>query len=362
MNYLTLADITDVDIRLATEDDKDLPGYDHTYFSNLSMCPRWGIIRYGHHKKMSEGGRSMALEAGSASHEFFAAVRFLELYDQGLREHFDYHGPRVFGDERWPAMADFIIDPEGDEPSEAERLNFCLTALHTSGFYDDPRDKRRTLANIEESCIAYFDKWEFGRRPVWIRDPEDPSSDIGIECGVELVLTFKSSYGTFSFRYTGRVDGVHHRTPTDKSIVIHENKTGARIDSTWVESMRMTHQISGYAVWASVYTHSHCDRGMAIGMAIPLPKSYDYGGIVYEPVARNEHHIHNWLEWCLFCYQIDRQFKGDPMSAPAFTHSCNRYFRPCAFIPLCNAPREEQKDILDEMYHDEWDPLAENRN
>ena len=38
--------------------------------------------------------------------------------------------------------------------------------------------------------------------------------------------------------------------------------------------------------------------------------------------------------------------------------SCNRYFRPCSFIPFCDADPAEQQRIVDEMGYDEWSPLA----
>jgi len=363
MTLYTMADVADVSIELATEDDKHLPAYDHTYLSNICMCPTWGIIRYGQNKAMSEGGRAMALEAGSAAHEFFAAVRLLEVLDQGHTEHFDYHGKRIFGDGRWVAMRDFLeLESVSLSKDTTDRLNFCLTALHTSGFYDDPRDKKRTLSSIEESCIAYFDKWPWGKRPVWIRNTEDPTTDIGVECAVHLVITYTLNDGTeFRLRYTGRADGLHHRSKTDSALVVHENKTGARIDKTWLDGMKMTHQITGYTAWATVFSGVPCDRAVVHGMVIPLPKSFDFGGILDEPIRRHEHHFHSWLEWILFGYQIDRQYIHNPLAAPKFTHSCTRYFRSCSFMPLCNSPREEQPDILHEMVIDEWDPLAESK-
>jgi hypothetical protein len=52
-----------------------------------------------------------------------------------------------------------------------------------------------------------------------------------------------------------------------------------------------------------------------------------------------------------------RQYEGNPYDAPKYTHSCNRYFRPCSFIPFCDADDEEQRTIVREMEDDEWSPL-----
>jgi hypothetical protein len=44
-----------------------------------------------------------------------------------------------------------------------------------------------------------------------------------------------------------------------------------------------------------------------------------------------------------------------------FTHSCNRYFRPCSLIPFCASDREEQERIIAEMVTDEWSPLDDGK-
>ena len=55
--------------------------------------------------------------------------------------------------------------------------------------------------------------------------------------------------------------------------------------------------------------------------------------------------------------KVAEEHEQDVVSAPMFTHSCNRYFRPCSFVPLCTAPPEEQRDILEEMEVQKWSPL-----
>ena len=51
--------------------------------------------------------------------------------------------------------------------------------------------------------------------------------------------------------------------------------------------------------------------------------------------------------------------KLDPINAPKYSHSCNRYFRPCPMIPMCYGDAEEQVKIRSEMIKDEWSPLSE---
>jgi hypothetical protein len=52
-----------------------------------------------------------------------------------------------------------------------------------------------------------------------------------------------------------------------------------------------------------------------------------------------------------------RQWQNDPIGAPKYTHSCNRYFRPCSLIPFCYGDDDEQRAIMEEMVTDEWSPL-----
>ena len=68
-------ELISLETRMATDEDKHLPTYDHTKLSAINTCPTWGILRYTHHKKMPGSSRAMALDAGSAAHEAFSAVR-----------------------------------------------------------------------------------------------------------------------------------------------------------------------------------------------------------------------------------------------------------------------------------------------
>jgi hypothetical protein len=95
-------------------------------------------------------------------------------------------------------------------------------------------------------------------------------------------------------------------------------------------------------------------------MAIPLPRSYDFGGIVNEFVTRTDQDFAHWFQWFWHTTRIYEQHKDDPNNAPRYTHSCNRYFRPCSFIPYCAATDEERAQIFDEMVDDEWNPLLEH--
>lgn len=352
--------IEKVSIRLTTLDDMHLPAYDNTRLVAINTCPTWGILRYGMHKSMSlpssqGGARQMALECGSAAHEVFAAVRLWQLREyQNLPVLSDCHGLRLFGAARYEEMLKSV---NKSEDARVQSLAFCLSALESSGFYDDPRDRRRTMTNLEEACIAYIDRWDWNRMPVWIRDADDPQSDIGIEIPFDVVLSFvRNDSSRIEVRYIGRADGLHTR---NNELYLHENKTASRLDEAWQQSFLLSSQVTGYCLALGLIVGEAINKAEVFGMSIPLPKNYDFGGIVREPVSRYDHHFKRWFDWVLHTVELEQAYTNDPINAPKYTHSCNRYFRPCSMIPFCDATDEEQIEILEEMYHDEWSPLHE---
>lgn len=345
-------DLEFVDIRLATEEDMHIPGYDYTFLNNVNMCPVWGLIRYGLGKTYGTG-RAMALEAGKAAHEVFAAIRLLELASGKGHDHFHHHGTRLFGKDRFEDMRRHLQrEPRAIEDDREGWLNFALSALHSSGFYDDPRDRRRTIVSIEESCIAYFDRWQWGRWPVYVEDDNDPTCVVGIELPVNIIISF----GGVKIRYTGRMDGFHIH---GDHYNVHENKTGARMDESWRAGLMLSHQLTGYCVAANLMFDKPVWRATVFGMAIPLPRTYDMGGIVRDTYTRDQSRVHDWLKWVYETMLIVWRFESNPIDAPQHTHSCNRFFRACSFIEMCASPIEERQEFVDEMEFIPWDPLAE---
>jgi hypothetical protein len=228
----------------------------------------------------------------------------------------------------------------------------CIAVLDTGGFYDDPRDKRRTLSNLEECIYAYINRWNWQHR-VWIRNPADPTSDIGIEIPFDLVVDIQPA--DIQFRLTGRIDGIHWNGRGE--LAVHDNKTASRLNEAWSMSFLLNHQITGYCVAANVFTQHAVHNAEVLGLAIPLPKTYDLGGYIREPVTRYDWHYKRWVDWLVHTIALARRYKDNPYDAPKYTHSCNRYFRPCSFIPFCDAGPEEQYVIVNEMVDDEWSPL-----
>jgi hypothetical protein len=320
------------------------------------------------HKAMPGGGRSMALEAGTALHDCFAVIRLMQLsLYQGRTEHVLYHGQRLFGKDRWAAIVEGVRGPD----TEACARNAALECLATSDYVDDPSDRRRTFNNLETSLLYYIQRWDFNRHPVWMRDADDPTTDIGVE--IPFAIKIQPYFGTMympmheqlepglklePFIYTGRIDGLHCAAQDSEELIIQENKSASRLDDAWRMSFDMSHQVTGYCVAGSLHTNTSIRRGLVLGLALPLPR-YASDGLSIVDVYRDSYMKARWLQWLEYTTGIYNAYKDNPMTAPKHTHSCNRYFRPCSMIPFCASDEQDQRDMLTQMVTEEWSPLAE---
>lgn len=325
-----------------------LPTFDNTKLNAIATCPTDGLMRYEKHKIAHEPSRSMALEAGSACHEVFAACRLLQL---GKRSgaHLTMEGERLFGKDRLVEMLKAHHGAGSDE--RLARLLFGLTALQTSGFFDDPSDKRRTMSNLEESCIAYIDRYDFEGSEITI-------NPIGIELPFDLLCRISTDHMHLAFRLIGRLDGLHY-VPRHKRFRIEENKTASRLDTAWSQSFRMSHQITLYMLAASLMVGTRVDHGLVHGLSIPMPKTYDYGGLLSEDVTRTDAQFMRWANWLIHIVGIWNAHKDNVLGAPQYAHSCNRYFRACQFIDFCEADQDERAEMLESFPIKEWSPLHE---
>ena len=215
-----------LNMRMATDVDSHLPAYDHTKLSAINTCPTWGILRYSHHKKMPSSARSMALEAGSLAHEGFAAVRlfqYMEHEESCNLQTLDYHGIRLFGEDRYNRMRDTLSSTATERTN---CINYTIECLESFGFYDDISDRNRTVSNITESMISYIDSYNMERYPLWIRDKDDPLTDIGIEIPFDIVVDIEyidayehtEDNKKLQVRFTGKLDGLHY--DKDKLIIV----------------------------------------------------------------------------------------------------------------------------------------------
>jgi len=187
----------------------------------------------------------------------------------------------------------------------------------------------------------------------------DDSKDLlGIELPVNVVVEFHLKDGTVRrYRFIGRVDGLAYSPTNKKRLQLHENKTGSRIGEEWSKQWTLSHQVTGYCVGLSTMHSLDISRGIIFGTAIPLPRSYDFGGLSADPVERDERHIQAWLRWFWSQVQKIEAYEQDILSTPQSTGNCYNYFRICSLMPFCDSPRELQEEILDDMEDETWNPL-----
>lgn len=338
--------------------------YDYSALTAMDTCPTFGTLRYGLHKTdlpLSQGGRNTALEAGSACHEYYAAVRMFTLLnpncdlevDAAAHRHPPYHnhGIKLFGADRWKEMMD-ADDGGSDLVNRACR--FALVALHTSGYYDDPNDRKRTMSNLEVACMAWTDRYFQSDMPVLIRD-----DFIGVECPfvLEVKRIEKGNYADDTFEkhayYCGRIDGIHLHA---NSSIVCENKTASRIGDAWRTSFAISAQVTGYTIAGTCMLGEEVREAIVMGMQLP-PTKMLHDGIAWEHQTRNESDKLRWCEWFFEGVAKYEKHLADPTHAPRFSHSCNRYFSACQFIPYCASTREEQVQMIEDMHEDKWSPL-----
>jgi hypothetical protein len=342
---LRLKDLDEIRIEVTT--DASLPAYSHSMLNAIATCPTEGLVRYVANKTVSNASRAMALEAGSAAHEAYGAARLWQVGRvQGFTEHEKVHGIRLFGEARYESMCMAAEGAQGD--MRMAMLRYCLDAFYSSGFYDDPSDKRRTIVNIEEALIAYLDRFDY-KRNIWVQDRDDPNQMIGIELPIDITITFvKRGEPERKLRFIGTADGLTYDRD-NVTLRLEENKTASRLGEAWAMAFHMSHQVTGYLLGLSTMIGEPINKAGVHGMAIPLPRTYDAGGLMTEVVSRNSGHYQSFLQWILSQLEIIDAYGNDPMNAPKYTSACNKWFRACSLIPLCASCGEDRQDMWDMM-------------
>ena len=335
--------------RVTSDVERSLDWYSNSKLVALDTCDRWGAVRYGANKAFPRTKRAMALEAGSAAHEAYAAIRLFILgYYQDRTDLLEREAARLFGDRGSTILQEF---DSGAQDADTVAIRMACRALECSGFQDDPDDKRRTFTNIEEGLIAYIRRYPMGRSSVYINETDPDNPVVGIEQAFDIVVTVTDANDAhLEARFIGTIDGVHFNPDREDAVpYIEENKTASRLNDAWSQSWHTSHQVTGYMIAASTIMQRRIDRGKVLGMEIPLPRTYDIGGIVSTTVSRTPSQFIEWARWFAMTATRYRVHSDDPLSAPMKTHSCNRFFYPCSLIPLCASGLDEQMEMLNEM-------------
>lgn len=331
-------------------------GYDMPYLTSsiieaVNTCPKWGLVHNIYRKRFVTGYRQMALEAGSAMHDVFAAYNLWHLArTQGLLDHAVFHGTELFGQDRFKFLdlTTFVNVAEGKEANALNRLAYNV--IGSSNFYDDPNDKNRTVANLEHAAIELAEYFLMNHTayPLYVADKQDPSAPVGIEQSLDVVITVKLSDGTEQpIRMIGLADALYQNELT-KLVTLGEYKTTSTMNDAWHDAFRMRHQITLYNLALEAYFPGHVSGNTILtGTAIPPRKTTM--NVQHFSVSRDREHMLTLLDTALFTMDVIDTYKDTPLIAPHFTQSCSRYFRPCSLIDLCSSAKEDQEVMFEQM-------------
>lgn len=333
--------------------------YDYTKLTAINTCPTYGVLRYALHKTdipLNPNGRKMAIECGKACHEYYAALRLWSVMERLPTDLSHYEIPKIhsralhmFGEERWKSMLSI--------PQDSDRINnaqlFSLDALHSSGFYDDPTDRKRTMSNMEAACLGYTHRYFQSDMPVLVRDDL-----IGVEIPFVLEVrrtkTIRNGFEhTGTQYYCGRIDGIHlfNNRP-----IVCENKTASTLSNVWRTAFAISNQVTGYCIAGTALLGEQVREAIVMGSQIPPPRDV-FNGTVFELCTRTDSDCLRWCEWFFRSISTYEEFVSRPTEASRYSHSCNRFFSACEFIPFCSMTREDQLEMLEDMRVDEWSPL-----
>jgi len=289
-------------------------------------------------------GRALALEAGEAMHQFFAAMRVWQLNCvQKLPDHAVSAGYRIFGEARWKDVWSEVRKQSGDMN---QLSTLAMHILRSSGYYDDPDDQTRTLSNMETGAMVYArETYRYLESyPIWCADYKNPVKPIGIEQIFDVVLEYSDGK---RIRYIGTLDGILLNRVKDNRITMAENKTASRLDRAWIESFKMRHQITGYMACGQSLFGIEMWHARVYGCKIK--PSFRGEDVHIESVYRDKAAVSHWANWVYNQVDIYERYQGDFEHAERRTHSCNRYFRPCALIPFCADSVEGRKEQWSQM-------------
>jgi hypothetical protein len=263
-------------------------------------------------------------------HEVFAAVRLWQLMTRmGLKRHAKVNGERLFGSARWNEVIG-ATDWELDEREQL--LQFAFAVLHSGKFFDDPSDDVRTISNMEMATIVYVDEQlpKMDNWPIWVADKKDPNCLVGVEQVFDVVLYYEDGR---AIRFAGTIDGLVLDLHRGGRPTLDENKTASRLDDGWIMSFDMSHQVTGYLTAASTYFGFGIAHSRIQGLKV---KPSGRGDDKYvKVVSRTADSVRTWAAWFRHTVELFEAYKDDWEHAPRYTHSCNRYFRPCSLVQFC---------------------------
>lgn len=311
---------------------------DHSVANSMHSCPKYAMLRYINGMVMEGMGRAMSLEAGSALHRAFAFHRLWWMWNHPatgpvFKKRINLMGQRIFGVENdegmWPDMRRFLAK---------DKEQGVLHALYTSGFYDEPSDKVRTMSNLEEALLYYVMQYDIEEYPPF---------------EVEVALPFGVEWDSGErLIYLGRADAV---CSDGKDIIVEDNKSSTQVGAKgWEHQWHVSHQLTGYMIGASLKYNKPVRRARILGLKTKLPVKATSDSFMAIPTSRNDLQIEAFFQWLLDAWRKVLRFKDKPFDATMYTSNCYMYFTPCMFIPVCTS--DNRPTDWTGFEHNPWHP------
>jgi hypothetical protein len=182
--------------------------------------------------------------------------------------------------------------------------------------------------------------------PIWVKDHNDPTKEIGIEKSLDVVFTaYFDNDIVSSIRFIGLVDVLYSRV--GNPVKLGEYKTTSSMNDGWMEAFRTRNQQSAYYGALHAFFDNVADGIIMTGSTIPVRKTTV--SVQHFEIDRGSQNVKDFLRTALFAEDLIKKHVDNPIFAPMFTHSCNRYFRPCALLDLCTAEQSDQLVMLETM-------------
>lgn len=338
-----------------TYDVNTVPYVTSSLVEAVTTCPKWGVIHNVQHKRFVTGFRQMALEAGSVMHDVFAGFNLLQIgAAQNSPDHMRHHAKSLYGFDRYNACNfEKALEKYKANPGRAMD-SLAVDLIATSEFYDDENDKNRTVANLEHAAfeLSGFYLSNLAKFPIYVSDDNDPTKPVGVEKSLDVLFTCDVMHddGTIdiqTFRFIGLADVVYHNRETNL-VTLGEYKTTSSMNEGWREAFRTRHQQSAYLGALQAYFPNVSWDCILTGSSIPVRKT-SAPNMTF-PIYRDREAVNNFLMTALTALELMAKYKDEKaIDAPMFTHSCNRYFRPCSLLDLCSSCRDDQLAMWNEM-------------
>lgn len=212
--------------------------------------------------------------------------------------------------------------------------------IRSSGFTDDVSDSVRTMDSMDLASIHYIDEVlpKMDNYPIQIADGE-----ACIEIVFDVILTYSDDK---QIRYVGTLDALTYNV-AKKHYCVEDNKTASRLDTGWKAQFILSHQVTGYMTAASIVFEQPITHSRILGLKI---RPTNRGDDIYNTtVTRTPEDMQRWALWMRNTVDVFEKFKDNWEAAPRFTHSCNRYFRPCSLLAFCADSYEGRLQQWDQM-------------